>query len=345
MMKINKYVLPFLNLIVLASCDHNVSMETTVHDDGKLEKVFVFENKDSSKNILGLSDKNGWEKKVMLKKEAPDSVKDHEILTTFTKSFGSAEQANAELAIVNDTLFQVTSTFERKFRWFYTYIVYSETYHALNRMNMKPDDYLVQEDYAFIDRLPAEGKKISKADEFYLSELQKRIYDVYFEKAYYEECYALGAALIRDNNLDKKWIDTLDAHKESVFNKFKEKKDMDDDFMLYVMDSLGVPVEQEKTKTVYYALLKKLDAKVNFISTANEGKFVNRINLPWSVVKTNADSVAGNSLFWAPSTVKFLVKDYTMYGECRRLNIWTVIVSSLVLVFTGYLFFRRQVKA
>lgn len=342
-MKIYKnLVLPLFVLTTLASCDHNISMETTVHPDGKLDKVMTFENKDSSKNILGLSEQSGWKKTVQLKKEESDSVKDLELITAFKKSFTSAEAANAELAVPNDSLFQVTSKFEKKFRWFYTYIYYSETYHSLNRMALKPTDYLVPEDYAFIDRLPAEGKEISKADNFYLSELNNRIFDVYGMKAFYEEYFAITSQLIKENKLENRWIDTLNAHKEDIIELVENKKDIPDDYVLTVMDSLHIPLDYKNARVQYNTLYKKLSLKTNFITVANDGKYVNRINMPWTVIKTNADSVAGNSLFWSPPTLKFLLKDYTMYGEARKLNYWAVVVSVMIIGLTGYLFLKRK---
>ena len=348
-MKIYKCLaLVFMAMVLLASCDHNVSMETTVHEDGKLDKVIVFENKDSAKNLLGLSDQNGWEKSVK-RKEEPDSTRkveaqpaQPELITTFKKSFASADAANAHLDAPNDSLFQVTSKFEKKFRWFYTYIYYSETFHSLNRMELKPEDYLTPEDYAFIDRLPAEGKKISKADNFFLSELNNRIFDVYGMRAFYEEYFALNIKLAEENNLEKKWIDTLNAHKDDIFELLESKKDLPEDFGLKLMDSLKIPLDYKKVKPQYDLLFKKLSSKIDFITTANDGKYINRINMPWAVVNTNADSTVGNTLIWAPPSIKFLLKDYTMYGECRKLNWWAVIVSVLFVGFTGYLFIRKS---
>lgn len=348
----NNISLIVLAATLLSSCDHNVSMETTVHPDGKLDKTIAFENKDSSKNILGLTETNGWGKSVIQKIDTvteedtigqkTESVRKGEFVTTFKKSFASAEAANSELAVPNDSLFQVTSKFEKKFRWFYTYITYSETFHSLNRMNLKPDDYLVPEDYAFIHRLPAEGKEISKADNFYLDELHNRIFDIYGTRAFYEEYFSIATTMVKEGNVEKRWADTLAVHKEDIFETLENKKDLPEDFLLKILDSLKIPLDYQKAKVQHDRLYNKLISKTNFITTANDGKFINRINLPWNVVSSNADSVAGNSLFWAPPTIKFLLKDYTMYGECRKLNWWAVIISVLIIGFTGYLFVRKR---
>lgn len=329
---------------MLTSCEHDIVTETTVYPDGALDKSIMLEfdsAKDVNRSIFHLS---GWDSERVIKEypKTADSAKSIKMFTRFTKKFESAEQANLVLAHPSDTLFQITSSFEKKFRWFYTYIRYAETFHALNRMNLKPDDYLTQEDYAFIDRLPAEGKKISKADNFYLEQLNNRIFDIYGTKAFYEEYFELTLRLLKKNNLESRWIDTLNVHKEDIFEVLENKKDVDDDFMLTVLDSLNIPINLDKSKNQYHEISKAFEAKVNFITTANDGKYINRINMPWTIFKTNADSTAGNTLMWAPPSIKFLLKDYTMYGECRKLNWWAVIVSVLFVGFTGYLFIRKS---
>jgi hypothetical protein len=238
-------------------------------------------------------------------------------------------------------LFRITSTFEKKFRWFYTYIYYADTYHALNRLDYKADDYLTPEDYAFIDRLPGEGAPISKADSFYLGELHKRIFDVYGARAFFEAYYNLGVQVMQENKIESRWLDTLNHHKEDIFRMMNDKKDLEDDFMLGVMDSLKIPLPYETIRKTYQEKYHTLDLTTNFISTANDGNYKHRINMPWTIVKTNADSTAGNSAFWSPPPIKFLLKDYTLYAEARKLNWWAVAISVIVIGFTLYLFFRK----
>lgn len=344
MKKLSLFILALLFILTLASCEFDVATETTVYPDGSLDKTILIESKqDSARAIFNTG---SWERSFYTPKKVQtvssdslgiDSAKSLKAFSKFHKKFNSAEEANMELAGESDTIVRVTSKFERKFKWFYTYIKYSETYHKLNTLNFSSEDYFTPEDYAFIDRLPAEGQKISKADELYLRLLNDKVFDKYGEEALYEEYFDLASIVITPNS----GIDSLQKHKEDVFEVFENKKDFDENIFLRILDSLSIPINQEKIAEFKKAQ-KNFERKIGFISLANDGKYVNRINLPWDIVKTNADSVAGNSLFWAPPTVKFLLKDYTMYGECRKLNWWAVIVSVLIVGFTGYLFIRKS---
>ncbi|MBK5277659.1 MAG: hypothetical protein JJE09_02230 [Bacteroidia bacterium] len=314
-------------------------METTVHEDGSLDKIIVLETEDTTKNFLGIGTTSGW---ILNTKEVENTDKNKKWTVTYRKNFASSKDANLKLAASNDTLFRVSSRFDKKFRWFYTHLYYADTYHCINRMVLPPDNYVTQEDYAFIDRLPSEGTIISKADSLYLTELHKKIFDVYGIRAIYEAYYNLDVKLIKEGGLENRWIDTLQKHKENVFTYLVKKQDVKDDYMFSLMDSLGIPLPYTEIRKRYDELYKKEDAMLNFINHASEGKYTHKINMPWNVIRTNADSISNNQLFWNPPSLKFLLKDYTMYAEVRKINLWSIVVSAMVIVFTAYLFLRKR---
>lgn len=330
-------------LLALSACEHKVYMETTVHEDGSLDKTIMLETGDTTKNFVGIGPGSGW---TMTTRSIDDTTHenkdDKKWNTTYQKKFVSAEEVNAELAKPSDTLFRVSSKFDKKFRWFYTYLYFSDTYHSINRMTLPPDDFIAQEDYAFIERLPAEGTTISKADSLYLTELHKKIFDIYGVRAIYEAHYSLNEKLIRESGLEDRWLDTLKKHKENIYQRLVKNENVPEDFMYKSMDSLGIPFPMEKMRSRYDELYKLEDAKTNFINHASEGQYTHKINMPWNVLQTNADSVSGNQLLWSPPSIKFLLKDYTMYAEARKVNYWAFGVSLLVLGFTGYLFARKS---
>ena len=75
---------------------------------------------------------------------------------------------------------------------------------------------------------------------------------------------------------------------------------------------------------------------------ANDGKYMNIINMPWTLVNSNADSVVGNKLIWRPLVTKFLFKEYHMYAESRKLNLWALMVSGVVVVSTIFIWSRNK---
>lgn len=305
-------------LVFLSSCNHSVSMKTIVHGDGSLDKTIELETDSvGAKNLIGIGSSTNWQVTTRLK----DTIKktdDKKFITTYSKHFTSASEANKELATPSDITFRIRSEFDRRFRWFYTYISYSDTYLAINRLKHPTINYFTQEDYAFIDRLPAEGKSISKADSLYLDGLNDKIFETYATRAIFEEYYSQMVKVL-DGGANKSWIDTLQNHKEKLFESLKNEKDMEGIASLFP----NIPISKEQLKQIEF----EVETLTDFASAACNGKYVHRIDMPGEVVNSNADSVAGNVAYWQPSATKFLLKDYRMVVESRQLNSWTVIVS------------------
>ncbi len=333
-------------MILFISCEHPMVLETEVHEDGSLTRTITFEKEDSTvalKNIFGIDSINGWvvtstQLPVEKTKETGSSKVQYRV--QFRKNFGSVDDMNHELNPEADTLFRVRATFEKKFRWFYTYIKYSETILPVNRFKkIDPSDYLNQEDFQFIDRLPAEGKSISKADSLYLQLLNVKIGETYANMAIFNEEFDILTELVGRQHLDQ-WQDTILRKKEYIYNHVDKMKG-EGDFALQMADSLKIPLKRAQAIADLKELSKGLNDRVSFMGFANDGKFINSITMPWDVMDTNADSVSGNKLVWRPLVTKFLFREYEMYAESRRMNAWALIVSAAVVLLTLFVWRRN----
>lgn len=334
--------------IVLASCEQRVAVGTVVHEDGSLDRSITLQESDSSgssRNMFGLEEANGWKKTVAKSKKQEEKKSQYDI--TFEKHFANADEINKELNKPTDTLFSIRSEFKKSFRWFYTYVHYSDTYIAINKFtNTKPENFFTDEDFQFIDRLPGEGKPISMADSLYLVRLSEKIYDIYAARAFFDDYYDNLINVVKESEMEQRWADTLKVHKNALFNKLMQENDsdFDDNFILAFADSLHIPVgEQERAR--YGAVMGPVKKKIDFMSSAAETKYHHSISMPWDVIETNADSTAQNQLYWNPPVTKFLLRDYTMRATARKLNWWTVAVSVGFLIATLYVWLRRSTGA
>ncbi|MEK6780383.1 MAG: hypothetical protein AABY93_01675 [Bacteroidota bacterium] len=347
-MKSTLIIMLVLGTLLFSSCENPMIFETDVHADGTLDKTIMFEKGDSvliNKNIFGIDSTKGWSGKIVAlpaeKTETGSDKVQYKIL--FKKRFASVDQLNNELNSTSDTLFHIHSTFEKKFRWFYTYITYTEAFQPINRFKMlSPADYLNEEDNQFIDRLPGEGKAISKADSLYLQMLNVKIGEYFTNMAIFNEEFEILTELVKRSNLENKWMDTLVRKKEFIYNHIEKMKG-EPDFALQMADSLHIPLNRESAIKDSPILAKDLNSRISFMGFANDGKYINIINMPWTVVNTNADSISGNRLFWRPLVTKFLFKEYHMYAESRKLNLWALLVSGLIILLTIF-FWRRSLK-
>lgn len=336
-----------LAIVVLASCEHPVRMETTVHEDGSLDKSIVLLKGDSVQtvqNVFGISAASGW--KTETTRITPDSVptskEKTEYRIAFSKSFPSADVVNKELNTADDSLFHIRTVVDKQFRWFYTYIRYEETYLPINRFKaVSADDYINQEDRQFIERLPSEGKQISRADSLYLQTLHVKINETYAHMAFFREQYPVLVEMLKRNGVESRWLDTVQRKQDFIFGCVKDLIG-DREFALHMADTLQIPMDRKKAAADARELIGTLNGRVHFMGFANDGKYINIVNMPWKVVNTNADSVAGQTLVWRPLVTKFLFTEYTMYAEARKMNTIPMIITALVLLATVGLWWRKK---
>ncbi|MEX2231617.1 MAG: hypothetical protein WD824_05630 [Cyclobacteriaceae bacterium] len=330
-------------LLLMSACDHDMSIGSTVYEDGSLDRTMVLYDSDSikiSNNILGANNAAGWE--VTTEPVLDSEKKESKNNITFKKHFASVEEANSEMNRDVDTLFHIHSTFEKQNRWFYTYLEYTDTYRSLDLFKAIPkQDYFTREDFAFIDRLPAEGKPIMKADSLYLARLTEKIFDFYATRTIFEELFTNMMTTMTENNVSPNWKDSLLHKKEAIYQAFLQEGDLGDNELLSVADKLKIPLPEAGRE----AIRKKtadIEKRLEFISEAYSGKYLHSIMLPWKVVDSNADSVNNNQLFWHPPVIKFLLKDYTMTARSRKMNVWAIAISAVVVGVTAGLFFVRR---
>jgi hypothetical protein len=269
---------------------------------------------------------------------------------TFSKSFSSVEEVNEALNRDTDTLFRVQSEFQKKFRWFYTYLSYSETILQTDRFrNIDQRQYFTPEEYEFIERLPARGSKISQADSIFTENLNEKIFDEYTVEGAVAEHFNFMEERFREYGFPESTVKTLEDRREELVRILIDSEDDDafsalDEELLFVdlIDSLIVELPRPEIDEAYLEFNNSFEKRLNYMSWVSDGTFTNQIKMPWSVVHSNADSIEGNTLIWKPLTMKFLLTDYKMEAESRRMNTWAVIVSLLILLFTIFLFVRRK---
>jgi hypothetical protein len=332
--------------LILSGCEHKIAIESVVHPDGSLDRTIMLHNTDSNKiekNFLGISAASGWDVTVQpLPKRPTEKIKHPEVNITFKRHFASVEDARNDTLQNSDSVFQIASTFEKKNRWFYTYVEYTDTYRALNKFNAIPKEhYFTKEDFAFIERLPAEGTAISKADSLYLARLNEKIFDHYGTRTIFEELFQHVVGVVRQYQIGSVWLDTLSKKKEEMYQRFAQGVNGQDGDFLSVVESFGIPLPAVAKESVQ-GKTADVERRLEFMSEAYSGKYIHSISMPWAVVESNADSVVNNRLFWRPPVVKFLLSDYSMTATARRMNILPVAVSAVVVFLTIGLFLYRK---
>lgn len=333
-MRMMKPLVVALFVVAMWSCEHRLESHTKVFPDGRLHRVFVRESKDSviALDYLGLT-QAGWEIDSVVR------VSDQRYRIAQSRIFLSAKASNLELdAEGRDSLLRIHSHFEKRFRWFYTYYDYSETFRALNRFSLPLDPYVTERDFQFIDRLPPDGQSLTQADSVSLDSLQQRISDRYAARAYFEAF----VELMKSEETDPKKRDAIDRNRTAAFQLVAgdSLKNMED-FLPELARRLGVDTAVLQRET-FLAESKRLEGKISFMVWAAEAKYQHEIEMPGTLVATNADSIAFPRLMWSPSALKFHFRDYTMQATTRQPNYWAWAVSVLLMVATVVYWVRRK---
>lgn len=330
--------------IGLVSCDKDVTIVSEVHPNGSIDRTITLYNADSvarSKNMFGATEEIGWTIETEMLSENRSDSTSKAMAIVFRKHFESFERANEEMDTGADSLFGIHAKFQKRFRWFYTYIDYSETYRSLDRFHgVSQEAYFTKEDYTFINRLPAEGRPISKADSLYLAKLNEKIYDIYGARTVYNELFDDLLEIMENGGLERRWADSLEAEREKLFDKLVENGNDGDDEILALADSFRVPLTTTQ-REAYLKRSESMDRRMEFVGDASSTRFLQMIRMPWTVIASNADSVNHDELYWSPPAVKFLLSDYTMSATSRRLNIIPVVISGIVILLTIGLFVVR----
>ena len=325
---------------IFGGCEQHVAVESVVHKNGSVSRNIVLQKVDSSsvtENIFGVNQEAGW-------RTTMEPVGKNKFDISFTKDFPSVAAINREMNTGDEARFGIRSELTEEFRWFYTYYRYSDTYISVNRMHgVEQEDYFTTEDYLFIDRLPAEGKSISKADSFFLARLNDRIYEDFATRGYYEENFTALLQALDEVGSAPQWKDSLLNRKEGYFKEILKDENFDDENFPLIVEKMGVPVDMIALRKSYKKLIGDFERRMNFMTSAASTRVIHSIQVPWKITATNADSIASDRLIWQPPVARYLLKDYTMYAEGRSFNVWAGVVSVAIIGAT-FLLFRSKRK-
>ena len=353
-MKTNNFIKILIVFIVLfiVSCGKDYKVKTIIYADGSCQRILIVTTNDSISDFFAkdypIPIDTSWNLVIEQDtSENGDTVFVHEA----SKFFKSVEELNQQY--VNDTsgykVIGRTVSLENKFRWFYTFFNYQETYPKLfNQPSLKT--YLDSIHYSYAMLTDEEQEK-------YLEEkfdtIQAKLFDQEVE---------IG--------LDK-WLEftivnsSLDALEKSVANieawsmsesEFSRKKDsildlidgeleiFDDDDDIYVaikrvfnIDSLLYQkLEKEETFNDFIV-------KYNFWEDIFLNEYVNTVTMPGLIIETNSTKINdADEVQWNVYWINYFTDDYEMFVQSRIVNPWAFWVSGGFVLFLIVIIILRK---
>lgn len=224
--------------------------------------------------------------------------------------------------------------FEKKFRWFYTYYTYSETYPKINTNFKTPvDSFMTKEEATYwFNGEPnifkgMNGIEVREA----IGELEDK-YNRWFAKNMWDNEFEV---LLSNYDLMKNPPVTLDSLAKCKDDLFKSKVKDDKDFN---MEKILNGYFKTEAFSVYWETkespLKKHEKDFenqDFVALFTK-EFSYKLCMPGSITSKENVVMNGDTLSWKLTAYRMLYDDCLIQAESRKANIWAFIVSGLILV-------------
>ncbi len=380
MKKSNSILIKALAIIILFtinSCIDFYEITTRVNLDGSLDRTIRVMASDSTSVFKGnykvpLPSDTTWKVTMRWHNENPkDSLSKKKFEYIAHKRFANAEELNNFLKVNKDTTTEIGVFVELKkqFRWFYTYVTYTETYKKSIPFNHFPiEDFMSENDLSFFyddnftysreqDKLIhikdlKEIPILSHSDSIRKEQIEKQKMIAFYSYIYknivteylnlVSKEYSSISTEKSNHILSQKDEVIKYIIKEENMSAFQDKKGVDP---FDKIDSI-LNIKGKSLKELNPSTFKQFNKKASnsFEYLIPDEKIKCSTIMPGVLLHTNADSIAGNQTYWNINERFFFAKDHQLVAKSRLVNSWAFILSGLIAVGLLALIFRRVKK-
>lgn len=319
--KIGLFLLLFM--MFFAGCKRTITIQTILNNNGSLERI-VSVSGDSTgvgKTAYPFPQDNSWN--MMTHKDSANSY-----TYIIEKNFANVSLLNKEIMYREDSLqFDALATLDKKFRWFYSYYRYEETFFKIfpfTGANIL--DYVTQEQLDIYQAGYDSTDIEDKIEEYAAHSMFNEFYDAFVSAV---ENASLG--------MEKS---TLDLKKDELFAKIGEWDLFEDEedfgrYFLRIADVVYKPAQSFLTlQSVLHETAAKFNDYFNLIFQDRPAEeYCFKVQVPGRVIDTNANQGVNNrEATWNFSDDQFNYADYVMWVESRRLNVVPTMLTALFIL-------------
>lgn len=312
-------VLPLL--LWTAGC-REINTTTTVYEDGRIERKITIEgNPDKiQESAFPIPVDSTWS--VQSSPQPQDSNK---TVTTYSRQFpGIAELQACYDAVAKPALrTRVDVEIERKFRWFYTYWHYRETYRAHNVHILKPvSDYLSADELRLWISKPDSSSEVDKKmDQWLMDNMFAEFYQILQREV----------KRLRDPRLD---LQLLDAHKMELYHALMDSSSDADgiDEILVVCQKIYGSDALNAARVPIDSTLKSIEQHFEYDNDLSGNSYTNTVLLPGHLWASNGQIVEQGQVAWKLTSRNFQFEDFSMWAQSRKPNRLLTIFSAIIAV-------------
>ena len=294
-----------LVLLTASGCKKDKKTTTKINIDGSCVRTVVVNPVSDTSSSFPVPTDKSWEARL---------EGDTEKIYIASKRFDDVNQMNNEYK--RPSKVGIDLKFEKKFRWFFTYFSYHETYITCFQIQRIPiQTFLTEEEYAQYENGDTSKALNKRMDEFLMANI--------FEEFYRQLIDSVES--LHDPSVP---VSIFIAKKKEIdFHKMEHNTK---DIVKYLERILGLKLKGELERQID-GITKSIDAKVQFMINAG-GDYVNEVVMPGIILNTNANTVEGNKVVWHFNEDKFTFINYTMNVESRIANLWATYTTGGVLI-------------
>ncbi len=316
-------------LFLLPGC-LDIYLTTTVHPNGSLTRTMVFEgdSADIVENSLYMLVDEKWD-------TAWYTVDKEKLKFVADRKFKNAREMNRILNPADTNRLQIRSEarLEKRFRWFFTYLDYTETMLATNPFKtIGAEEYLTENELRLIKMDDEQREKDTTYQEEEFAQAEKN-FELFIARSVLVEFVSLFITtpeLVTASGLTKEEFENsreallLHLQKNSDFTSLED--------MLYetarYFDMEFIESLDEKYKDHYANMASKL----NFVQGLWDDKFTISLRMPGLMMDTGSKELVGNNSSWKIDPFKFYLDDFSMQCESRIVNTWAFVISGIIII-------------
>jgi hypothetical protein len=308
----------FLLVVAMSGCK-KIEITTTVHKDGSLERLYKVDV-DSGRTVEGpfpVPSDSSWHL---------DWIKENDRhFLVSRKAFKNARLLDQEYAAFRDSTYKVHQSvkMDKKFRWLFTFVTFSETFQSYNPFTFLPvDGYLSQQDLALLK---------AGVDS---SELEDKV-EQWMQRAAFEEIYhniKQSALELHDPAINE---EVFSHHKDELYHLIIDSSENNDalaDKTVTFLNRIFKTTSFGQMKGSIQRYFDEIEQSMYFIMEVGTDDYEANIIMPGAIIGTNADEIEGNKVSWKIHPMRFFVEDYDLWVESRIVNTWAIVVTVVVLI-------------
>ncbi|NQU31914.1 MAG: hypothetical protein HQ521_01660 [Bacteroidetes bacterium] len=317
-----------ISILIMGSC-REIKVNTIVNKDGSFTRIITItgDSSDVFKSGLPFPIDSTWAMKF-----EKDSTGNKNDVLTYTKYFNNSDGLNQE--ITQDSSWRKNLKryieIERKFGFFYSYLVYKETIGAANPFTiLNYKDFISKEDLQWLT-----GKRLALvSSDSAAIKLAEDTASAFLQESITAEIIDILKNGIEQLNNPAININLVEKYKDSIAKKVDEwNYNSTNEFVDYYA-KLTNNKDILKIKETNRAQLENLDSDMELLLKILEMEdYKVTVELPGLITNTNSLSINGNKVEWSVNNMSFLFEDYSLIAESRIINIWMFIITGIVIL-------------